>query len=311
MNDALHALIDEELRREAPVQVSALAAQLAQRGGNATAAVLYYGSTLRADNLDGVLDFYVLVDDLRCWPGSMFTRLANRVLPPNVGYVEFTHDGQTLRAKYALLSVAQFARRVRAGSLDTTIWARFCQPSLCVWSRSAADHATVRALIQQATATAARWAAMLGPARARPADFWRALFAHTYVAELRVERSGRAQDIVEKSAQRYTTVLPLAWEQAQVGFERHANEELEPRLDAATRARAQRQWARRRRLGKPLNILRLLKAVFTFEGGVDYVVWKIERHRGVRIEVSPWERRFPLLAAPRLYWRLRKRGIIS
>jgi hypothetical protein len=43
---------------------------------------------------------------------------------------------------------------------------------------------------------------------------------------------------------------------------------------------------------------------------MDYVAWKIERHRGVRIEVKPWQRRFPLLAAPGLYWKLRRRGIL-
>jgi hypothetical protein len=57
-------------------------------------------------------------------------------------------------------------------------------------------------------------------------------------------------------------------------------------------------------------MLRLLKAAFTFDGGADYVVWKIERHRGVRLQLSPWQRRFPLLAAPGIYWQLRRRGIL-
>jgi hypothetical protein len=29
----------------------------------------------------------------------------------------------------------------------------------------------------------------------------------------------------------------------------------------------------------------------------------------VRLEVSPWQRRFPVLAVPKLYWQLRARGI--
>jgi hypothetical protein len=43
---------------------------------------------------------------------------------------------------------------------------------------------------------------------------------------------------------------------------------------------------------------------------MDDVVWKRERHSGVRIEVSPWQRRFPLLAAPGLYLQLRRRGVL-
>jgi len=57
-------------------------------------------------------------------------------------------------------------------------------------------------------------------------------------------------------------------------------------------------------------VLRLLKAALTFDRGMDYVVWKVERHSGVRLEVAPWERRFPLLAAPGLYCRLRRRGLL-
>jgi hypothetical protein len=63
-------------------------------------------------------------------------------------------------------------------------------------------------------------------------------------------------------------------------------------------------------LGRPLNILRLLKAALTFERGVDYVLWKVERHSGVRLAVANWERRFPLLAAPGIYYRLRRRGLL-
>ncbi len=306
---ALHRWISDELRGAAPDAVVALAAELARRGGAGTAAVLYYGSALRAESLDGVLDFYVLLDDVGAWPGSFLARLANRLLPPNVGYLEVEHHGQPLRAKFAVLSTQQFQRRLRRQSLDTTIWARFCQPALCVWARSTADRARMVELVSGAVTTAACWAAELGPANATAEDFWRALFARTYSAELRVEQAGRPQDIVAKYPQRYAALLPLALGAAQLPFNTAAGELL-PALDQTQRVRAAHGWAWRQRLGRPLNILRLLKAAFTFEGAMDYVVWKIERHRGVRIEVSAWQRRFPLLAAPGLYLQLRRRGIL-
>ena len=52
-----------------------------------------------------------------------------------------------------------------------------------------------------------------------------------------------------------------------------------------------------------LSVLRLVKGLFTFEGGFDYVLWKIERHSGVRVEVSPRARRYPLLAGWGVIWR--------
>jgi hypothetical protein len=307
----LRDLLGAELAQEAPPAVRALARDLASRGGPATSAVLYYGSALRAGELDGILDFYVLLDDVRAWPGTFLTRLANRLLPPNVGYVEFGHEGQMLRAKYAVLSTAQFAQRLAADSCDTTIWARFCQPAVLVWTRSAADREHVFDLVGQAVQTAGSWAARLGPATGTAAEFWRALFARTYAAELRVERQARAQDIVGKAPARYAALLPLCWERAGIGYSTGDDGRLATRIEPAERARAVRGWKWRARLGRPLNILRLLKAAFTFDGAMDYVAWKVERHSGVRIEVAPWQRRFPLLAAPGLYWKLRRRGVFK
>ena len=56
--------------------------------------------------------------------------------------------------------------------------------------------------------------------------------------------------------------------------------------------------------------LRLAKASATFAGGVDYIAWKINRHAGTQIEVKPWQRRWPLLAAITLLPRLLRSGAI-
>jgi hypothetical protein len=76
------------------------------------------------------------------------------------------------------------------------------------------------------------------------------------------------------------------------------------------RATAEQRWRMRRRLGPVLNLLRLLKAALTFDNATDYVAWKVERHSGYRIEPTPFQRRHPLLAAPGIYWRLRRRGVL-
>jgi hypothetical protein len=81
-------------------------------------------------------------------------------------------------------------------------------------------------------------------------------------------------------------------------------------VGAAERAAAETRWQRRRRLGRLLNLLRLLKAALTFENATDYVAWKVERHSGLRIEPTSFQRRHPLLAAPALYWRLRRLGVL-
>ncbi len=309
-NESLTPLLAAELDRAAPPGAHELAAALARRGGTATVAVLYYGSALRAGSLEGILDFYVLVDAVAAWPGSALAHLGNRLLPPNVGYLELMHDAQALRAKYAVMTPAQFLHRVGPRTRDTTIWARFCQPAVCIWARSPEDRAAVAALVAGAVTRAAWWAAHLGPAQGAAEDYWRALFARTYAAELRVEKTGRVQDIVGRDTARYAQLLPMAWQAAGIGHARRADGTLEPFITPVERRRAGRQWTARARWGRRLNVLRLIKAAFTFEGATDYAVWKIERHRGVRLEVTPWQRRFPLLAAPSIYLRLRRLGVL-
>ena len=68
------------------------------------------------------------------------------------------------------------------------------------------------------------------------------------------------------------------------------------------------EWMVRSWQGKLLSVLRLLKGTLTFRGGLDYILWKIERHSGVKIEVPPRLRRWPLLATCVIFWRLYRQG---
>jgi len=59
-----------------------------------------------------------------------------------------------------------------------------------------------------------------------------------------------------------------------------------------------------------LSVLRLAKASGTYSGGIDYLAWKINRHAGTSIEIKPWQRRWPLVAALTLLPRLLRGGAI-
>jgi len=74
--------------------------------------------------------------------------------------------------------------------------------------------------------------------------------------------------------------------------------------------RRQASWTWRRIEGKGLSVLRLAKASATFAGGPDYIAWKINRHAGTNIELKPWQRRWPLLAAISLLPRLLRSGAV-
>lgn len=306
---ALTRFVAEELDRPIAPAVATFAAELAARGGQGVVGVLYYGSSLRTGATDGLLDFYVLLDRLEAWDQTPFARAGNRRLPPNVEYAETTAAGMTLRAKLAIMTLEQFRRHARALSRDTTIWARFAQPSALVWRRDAAAGAAVAEAVAGAVRGAAWWAAHLGPQKGSANAFWGALFARTYASELRVEGASRSGSIIEAAPERYDATLRLAWAAENIAF-RDDLGELTPEISAAERANAERAWQTRKRLAKPLNLLRLSKAAFTFAGGPDYLAWKIERHSGHKIEVTPFQRRHPLLAAGPVLWRLWRKGVL-
>ncbi|MCX7032359.1 MAG: hypothetical protein NT046_00065 [Arenimonas sp.] len=306
----LAALIEAELLQPVPPAISAFAARLATQGQGALA-VLFYGSNLRTGDLEGVLDFYILVERLRDWHGAALPALANQWLPPNVGYHEWVNEaGQTLRAKVAVLDLEQFRRGVAGRGIDTTLWARFAQPTRLIWTRDALAAEAAVAALAAAVVTASRWAALLGPERGMASDYWDAVFARTYAAELRVEKSTRPLSLAAHDPQRYAQALYAGWQADGLAFSRDTNGVLVPALTPEARLRAERAWSAHARWGKPLNLLRLTKSVFTFAGGADYVAWKVERHSGYRLPLSDWQRRHPLLAAPKALWTLWRRGVL-
>lgn len=287
---ALAERIASRLAATVDPAVSAFAQDLAEKAG--ARAVLFYGSNLRTGSLDGVLDFYVLL------PGEERSRIW-----PRVSYHERDCGRTTLRAKVATMALATFAEAAEGTRTDTTIWARFVQPSALVWRADEAAYREIIAAISAAAATAAKLAVALGPERGRAEDYWRALFRATYQAEFRVEKSGRENDILSVNADHFAGLLPHALTAAGVPFD-FDGERLTPRLRASERAATLAWWERRRRLGKPLNFARLLKASTTFDGATRYAAWKIERHTGMPVEVTPFRERFPILAAPGVLWSL-------
>jgi hypothetical protein len=287
-------VVSDELAVAVPAPVRTFALALGREKG--AVAVLFYGSALRTDDLAGVLDFYLLTEA----PHRRGLRgLVERRLWPEVSY----HESGGLRAKAATLPLPTFGQAARGLRLDTTIWARFVQPAALVWARDDPTAEEVTGAVADACVTAARYAAALGPAEGPAEAFWRALFQRTYAAELRVEPPGREGQILEAWPGRYEALLPLAWAAGGLEFTASAGA-LRPELSHARRARLRRRWVVRAAMGKPLNLARLVKAAFTFEGAARYAAWKIERHTGVAVPLTPWRERHPLLAAPGAAWRL-------
>ncbi|WP_324697636.1 hypothetical protein ACLIMP_03800 [Novosphingobium aerophilum] len=290
MTEDLEGRVRKAIQRPIEPEIRAFAQRLALAAGNAVA-VLFYGSNLRTGSLEGVLDFYVLTE------GPQIEKIW-----PRVSYHEWTFEGIPLRAKVATMALETFRAAAAGELLDTTIWARFVQPCGLAWLRDEAAIGPVAEAVSGAARIATRLAVSLGPEAGTAEDYWRALFRATYAAEFRVEKAGREDSILAVNRGHFDGLLPLALTADGIDFTREPKGTIRPALAARERNRALNWWKRRQRLGKPYNVLRLLKASTTFDGAARYAAWKIERHTGVPVTITPWRERHPVLAAPGVLW---------
>ena len=286
----LRDLVAEELSVPVDPRVSGIAAAITAKHGQASRAVLFYGSCLREKQLDGLmLDFYLIVSDYGAAYERRWLATANRLIPPNVFYFE----AEGLAAKYAVLSEADLAHECSPDAWTVSTVARFAQPSRLVWTADAAASERMIDIVSNAAPTLLGWTLSSVFRDILPLDLWKRAFQLTFGAELRAERTDRSAKIVDADPKRY---------------ERFAN--ASGVLAGSLGRDGQRWWHAKQRKGKAYSIARLAKASLTFAGGADYIAWKINRHAGTQIALTPWQRRHPLLAGITLLPKLLRSGAV-
>jgi hypothetical protein len=313
----LDALLSAELQEPVAEPVGRMVDAIRARH-RGVSAVLFYGSCLRRGTVEGVLDFYVLVDGYRASHASRLQAVLGWLLPPNVFYLEIDDGPGRLRAKYALISSRDFLRAARGRRVDARIWSRFCQPARLAWARDERARADALAAARSATLTAVdrmlTWLPGDGPLqRFEPAELWTTAFRETYRAELRGEKAETIDAIYAAQGERFDRVAVAALRELEARGKLRlveAGRELEVASDPARRARARRAWRLRRPLAKAYAIALLVKTPATFDGWVDYAIFKVERHSGVRVELSERQRRRPFLHAVPILLRLVRHGVL-
>lgn len=291
----LEDYVSTTLALSAPQPARVIARALSKRFPDA--AIFLYGSGLTVsaatDPTEIIYDFYVITPSYERAFASGSERIAARLIPPNVYYTEEESDCGTLRAKYAVLSLEHFRRLASERTFHSYFWARFAQPM-----RLLAGPQTVRDQSVEIVCMAVRtFLERARPLAKEPSD-WRAVWLSglqaSYRSELRAESADRAEKVLDHIGDWAVKTSSLtACNGAFSSFDRR---------------RALFEWRLRAVQGGFLSAARLLKATATFEGGIEYIAWKIKRHAGIDLDLRKWERRHPFFAAPIValrYFRLR------
>ena len=275
-------------------------------------AILFYGSCLRTgEDRGGLVDLYVIVDRYRAAYRRPILAALNKLLPPNVFYTEVPYEDRMVRAKYAILSLSDLKSGTSTRWFHSYIWGRFAQPVGLLYARNDQIVDQVQAALTSAVLTFMARTLPQVPSPFTARDLWKKGLELSYRAELRAEKPHKLIRLFEAAPDYYENITRKAIEMLPLPVTVKQNDNpcrYVTSISKQDRRASRLDWIVRSWQGKMLSVLRLLKGTLTFRGGVDYILWKIERHSGIRVEASPRLKRYPLLAACVILWRLYFRG---
>ena len=301
---ALLDVVATEADRPLPFAVTTFVDAARHRFGASVAAIVFYGSCRRADQPDGLYDLYVIVDNYRSLPP--LEAVLAWALPPNVYYLETVTDLGTRRAKCTLISRADFARGVQRW-FHSYLWGRFCQPVSLAFARDPTVREEILNGLGHAVLKFIGETVSLQPAEFDTRSLWIDGLRTSYATELRSEAPDRAVDLFAAHAAYYDAATAAAASNSSIVAAAHGR--WRGTLTPSRRRRGILTWRLRGVTGKMQALARILKAGITFDGGFDYIIWKLERHSGRHIDVPDRVRRHPVLHMWGFFWRLYRAGV--
>lgn len=217
--------------------------------------------------------------------------LLDALLPPT--QIRLVHGTGLVKA--SVLSMAALQRATSARRKDQFVAGRLFQDVHVVWASGPESVRLVDEAIRSARLVTLDWVAPDLPERFAAPDYVRQLFRTSFGFEVRPEAGGRADALYEAQAPRlvplFERVLESLSEQGRLRSEGGGTFALPapPSGLQSLKRRAYLEWSRVRATA------RWPKHAVTFDGWLDYIIRKAERHSGETIVLTPMERRLPLL----------------
>jgi hypothetical protein len=297
-----------------------IAAAVAAAFGPACAALLHYGSHAQRSDArpESAYDFFVIVDAYKSAYRALaasrglsrspaFAARLNAILPPNVIAIAIPELTPPAPAKCAVLSQADFALAVSERARDHFTQGRLFQHVQLAFARDSASKDAVLAALATCRERTFAWGRPSLPAEFDADAFLRALLTTSYAAEIRPEGADRIDALTGAQRVALAPVYAALLQQLESGNLVRKSGPVY-RLAEPVSPRERARWARYFRRSKRRATLRWMKYVLLYDDWLDYVVQKVERRSGTRIELSDRERRWPIIFLwPRVMRYLRSR----
>lgn len=273
--------------------------------GSSTVAVIHYGSHAQRSGArpESAYDFFVIVDryapayrSFRAATGPGFRAstaiLLAHILPPNV--VRIALPGQPLQGKCAVLSLAHLEQLTSPRSLDHFTQGRLFQHVQLVWTRESESRSALLAALVRVRAGTFAWGRPYLPENFDVENYFKVLLETSFAAEIRPEANDRVPQLLAAQGNTMTRVYTELLQHlvatrilAQAG---KVYSQIHP-ISSIDRLRIRLYFKH----SKARATFRWLKHIALYENWLEYIVQKISRRTGQTIQLTPLERRWPLL----------------
>jgi hypothetical protein len=309
----LRQAVEKRTLTRPKANIAAFVEKILQRYGNKVIGIFMYGSVLSSvtKSATSFPDFFVITDGYR----RVFRRMSHWLLayplPPHIYHLRLD-EGR--RCKYNLVSLRRFRRECSRRAKDVYILGRFGKRVALAYAR---DEDARRQLVDccySAMSNVVPWTLRGMDKPFDETEFALACLNLSYAGETRVEATSKVPKLFESERDLYMQVYPVLLKHhptAMKMVDRGEDGRFYPSGGGMLR------WLRRVRLwwflkrSRIRGILRWPKFLVTVDEWVDIILAKIERTKGIKLEVTPRQRRHPLILGWPHLFRLIKAGAIG
>jgi hypothetical protein len=303
-------------------EAAALARAIADLGGGAVTAVVFFGSRKTRARPDAwsAYDLFVVPSEYGPFYDALgragrlqrprLARALNSWLPPNqIAFTAPGAGGAPMRAKCAVVKLPSFLRATSERRKDHFVAGRLFQPTEILHAATPEDAERVLDALTAAHRITYAWVRTWLPPTFGVEEYCRTLLRVSFAGEIRPEPEGRTDALWHAQEPYLRSVyailldeLAATGELVPAGPDRYAVAH-PPHEPERLRMHAYFGWSLVR------ATVRWAKYVVTFDDWLEFIVRKAHRHSGQEIVLSERERRMPLVFLwPRVFQYLRHKN---
>lgn len=281
--------------------------------GNKVVGIFMYGSMLSSVTASQTSfpDFFVVTDGYR----RVFRRLSHWLLayflPPHIYHLRLD---DRRRCKYNLISLGRFRRECSRRAKDIYILGRFGKRVALVYAQNEDARTRLTDCCFSAMSNVVPWTlrGMREPFNEK--SFTMSCLNLSYAGETRVETSSKVPKLFDSERDFYMDVYPALLTKLPVARKMAVKAEdglYRPRGGSLVKAFRRLRYGWFLKKSRIRGILRWPKFLVTVDEWVNIILAKIERTKGIKLQLTARQRRHPLIFGWSHFFRLLKAGAIK